>query len=247
MFDHKYLSQYHFWFLGVLLAFFLVAAIVYLFKGRKGAGKVIKPSRPSPAPLIGLFIITTTLSVLVNLSFKSYNWAHIFIFQFQAIKIPVYIGYFLLGIYANRKGWFESGYVPKLSIWGPLYILSSTAAITLNFRGPDTVLWKIAMDALSGVQIMTFLFTALSLAHKLMNKDIPILREITRSSYTVYLIHINILFMIVWMTRSLMLPSLIKLIIQALSTALICWVIAPLLVRIPGLRAVLDESGKKRV
>ncbi len=245
-FQYRYFTQYQFWFLGILMTFFLIMSILYLFIGKKAAAPLKKQAKPSPSLLIGLFIITTALSFIINLFVKNYEWTMLYIIQFQTIKIPIYISYFLLGIYAYRKGWFENGYTPNIYLWAPLFLISSIASFIIYALPLDSFsFWKLIHNSVISLQIMSALFTLLSIARKTMDKDTLFLREISRSSFTVYIIHLNILFMVVYFSRDLMIPSFMKFLLQAASAAILSWITALLLIRIPGLRIILDESGRR--
>jgi hypothetical protein len=92
------------------------------------------------------------------------------------------------------------------------------------------------------MQIMAFLFFIIALSRRTMDRCTPFLGAVSRSSYTVYLIHMNLLFVIVWLTRGIAMPVFIKFLMQAALTAIISWAGALLLIRIRGFKPVLDEA-----
>ncbi len=245
-FQYKNFSQFHFWFLGILMTFFLITAIFYSsFKSKKDLEQEIQ-SKPSFAMLAGLFIITTILSLFINLFVKHYVWTRLYIIEFQTIKIPVYFCYFLLGIYAYRKKWFEKGFTPNIFIWVPIFLISSIIMIIIIVNNIyDTILWKLLYNSTSCLQTMSFFFTIIAVSRKTLDRDTPFLRNISRSSFAVYIIHLNILFTIQYLTRNIMIPSFIKFLLQAALTVILSWITASFIIRIPGLKAVLDESGGK--
>ncbi len=245
-FQYGKYTQIHFWFLGVLMAFFIIAAMIHLATGKKAPVQEDKPSKPSFILLTGLFITTAFLSFVINLFVEDYRWTSLYVIEFQTTKIPVYIVYFLLGIYAYRKGWFKAGFIPNIYLWTPIFIITSFAGIIMVNPAYSTIFGKLIYNSVISLQIMSFVFTLISLSRKTMDKDTPFLREISRSSYTVYIVHLDILFIIAYLTRDLPVPLFIKFLLQVVSTAAISWVTASVLIRIPGFKSILDESGITR-
>ncbi len=233
-FLHRNFSQFHFWFLGILMIFFLIAAIFYYsFMGKKSLEQGINQSKPSFALLTGLFITTAVLSFAINLFVKSYEWTRLYIIEFQTIKIPVYFCYFLLGIYAYKKRWFENGFKPNIFLWVPIYLISTIMIIIFVSNAQDTILWKLLYNSSSSLQTMAFFLVIIALSRKTMDRDILFFRKTSRSSFAVYIIHLNILFIIQYLTRNIMVPSFIKFLLQASLTVILSWITASLLIPNP--------------
>ncbi|MGA2141113.1 MAG: acyltransferase [Brevinematales bacterium] len=241
-FQYRYFNQYHFWFLGILMFFFMITLLFCHFTGNKIMEKAKKPSKPSFFLFAGLFIVTAVSSFLINIFVKEDSWTMLYIIQFQTTKIPVYAVYFFLGIYAFRKGWFGEGYIPNIYLWAPVFLASAFAVLVMAIKMPQTIIWKFIYDSIASLQIMAFLFSIIALSRRTMDRDTPFLRNVSRSSYAVYLIHMNLLFVIVYLTRDFMMPSFVKFILQAALTVLSGWIIASLLIRARGLKAVLGQS-----
>ena len=55
----------------------------------------------------------------------------------QPARIAFYVGYFVLGIYAERRGWFSAtGFRPDLGPWGWGCVLTGVAYLTVRLARP---------------------------------------------------------------------------------------------------------------
>jgi surface polysaccharide O-acyltransferase-like enzyme len=230
-FTLKNYSQFHFWYLGVLLLYFgLVALACKRFPGMlKAAPSAARP--PSAIFFTGLVAITSLLCFGVNLFLPYGGWTCIGILQFQPVKAPLYTTYFLLGIYAYLKGWFKGGYQPRLWPWAALYALSFIFYLGLTVRtngAPSLVTGKLLMNTTASIEVLSALLSFSALFQKLFNGERPWLRSLSSLSFTAYIVHLNVLFVIVLLTRDLALAVLVKYALQAGSSVVIAWGISAL-------------------
>ena len=110
-------QQSVYWFLGVLLLMFVVLAWVDQSGDRlRGPQRIVRPSGKVFAAFIAL---VSAAFLIISLSFSPDAWWHNYFLVYQPTRVPLYIGYFALGIYADRRGWFTAdGYKPELGPWG---------------------------------------------------------------------------------------------------------------------------------
>lgn len=111
--------SYHLWFLPLLFLFCLVLAAA---RGVAGSG----PTRPAMAdgPGLGRFCLLALgvglAAGLGQLCWPDAAWGRFGPFlAFQPARLPQYAGFFLLGAFAWRRGWFAAHGVPgRLWVWG---------------------------------------------------------------------------------------------------------------------------------
>ncbi len=258
IFSPRYYSQYHFWFLGVLLLFFSITAAVCArpdVRSLKEAGlsvrsaKEARPGRMSFTPSLVFVLSTAAACFVLNLFFPSADapdipsrWTRIYILQFENVKMPLYIGSFLLGMHAYRRRWFrnENRYriVPRVIVYAAACALRLGLVVTLS-GGNHGVPVKLAMNLAYSVEIMAFLQMLVALFRKYANKGGRFSRIVSSNSYAAYLVHLNVLFLILLLTRSLVLPLAVKWIAQAFVAALTSWGLAYALRKIPVLSRIL--------
>jgi glucan biosynthesis protein C len=245
-FQPQNFSQYHFWFLGVLLFFFLIVFVLYSIFGRKIIPAGVKTEKPAPGLLLLFFCGTGLARFAADILFTTTDinsqWVRIYVIQFEIMGAPLYIAFFLLGIAACSKGWFAGGY--KARVFPPLlvFIASSMAAVMLLTvfaqASPINAGLRFFLDFSICAGSMSFLGMLLAIFAKYFNKDSRA-QSITGSSYGVYLIHANILFVILFLSRDLALPPGLKFLAQFAVTAAASWMAGYALKKLPVIKKVL--------
>jgi glucan biosynthesis protein C len=237
-------SQYQFWFLGVLLLFFLVLGLIFLIGRDRISSIRTKTGRPSPL-FFTLFTATTTGSYfVVNLFYPAEAFAQLYVLQFQTVVFLVYAAYFLFGIYAYTRDWFINGYKPRIIPWTIAYIISifmylATTIYMYSSSGRDTIVMKLANDLCNSVSILSGLFMLLAFFQRYLNGDAPVLKAISKSSYSTYLIHFTVVFIVVYASRGIPMPLFPKFLTQVVIGVLLSWGIGYSLTKIPIMRRVL--------
>lgn len=238
----SYGGQYHFWFLGVLFYFFLITAGIYALFNKKGF-TVKTTEDKSPIPLFLLFIaLAGGASFAISLFNDVYTWTRTYFIQFENIKIPLYIAFFVLGIYAYKKNWFIDGYKPRTLPWSIVFVVSYVVCFYLNMiyeLNPTTVTGKFLLNMAFSIEVLSYVFLLLSIFRKFFNNTGNKMKTICSCSFGVYIIHMFILLPILQFTKSVDIPLFIKFLLQTAVVSVLTWTIAYALKKIPGVRSVL--------
>lgn len=230
-FTPQHISQFHFWYLGVLLFEFALVALVYWRKPGIFTSSPATLKQPSTLFFAGLIAVTTLTCFGLNLFSHYTDWDCLWIIQFQAVKTPLYNIYFLLGIYAFKQGWFKDGFRPKVFPWAGIYIASLIlyALIYLATLGnPVTLYGKFLINLFASIEVLSALMTCLALFQKLHRSERPRLMKLSGLSFGVYIVHLPLLFVILFLTKDVSLAAPIKYILQAILTVVLSWGIASL-------------------
>jgi hypothetical protein len=236
----KAFQQSVYWYLGVLLLLFLLTALAY---GANRSSAVWRERTAAPGRgLFPAFVLAmTAASLLVNLTHPLDQWSNIRVLVFQPVRVPLYIGYFALGIHASRRGWFTaSGYVPAVRHWLPLCLVSG--AIYLGWRlQPPSPLPDLAAKAITNLLFNLFCFSSLlagiALFKARAGNDNRFWHSQARNSYGVYYLHPLLLYPLALVFVPLPISIFAKAAAIILLTYLGSWAMsAALLTRAPGLR-----------
>lgn len=241
-FTPSYGGQYHFWFLGVLFYFFLITAGIYVLFNKKEFPVKIMEGKSS-IPIFLLFIaIAGGTSFAVSLFNNVYTWTTTCFIQFENIKIPLYIAFFILGIYAYKKNWFLDGYKPRTLPWAIVFGVSYIVCFCLNIRyelNPTTVIGKLLLNMAFSIEVLSYVFLLLSIFRKYFNNAGNKIKTICRCSFGAYIIHMFILLPVLQFTKGVYIPLFIKFLLQTAVVSVLTWTIAYGLKRIPGIRRVM--------
>jgi glucan biosynthesis protein C len=220
------MGQFHFWYLGVLLLFFyLLTRVVKRFPGLLNVSSVT--SRMPSALFFGTIIaFTTIVSFAVNQISNYSDWACLIIIQFQSVKFPLYYTYFMLGIYAYRNGWFKQGYHPRPFPWAGIYLAALLFTLGLYIKTGGiftTELGKALINFSTSVEALSALMTCLALFEKLHSSERPLLQKLSGLSFNAYIVHLNLVFIILVLTRDAAIPVLLKYALQAALAVSLSW------------------------
>lgn len=104
-------QQSVYWFLGVLFAGFVVLACAYAVSPRLRSSTP-RVEKPRQREFVAFVALTALGSMLVSPSFSLDDWQPLWLlFVVQPARIAFYVGYFVLGIYAERR----AGSAPRAS------------------------------------------------------------------------------------------------------------------------------------
>ena len=168
--------------------------------------------------------------------------------------LPQYLSFFVLGIIAYRRNWLRAlpssmgavGFVLALAaavllfplaFSGRVFSLELTEGLSNAMGGGH---WQSAVyalwDSIFAVGMCLFL---IALFRRFFNEDSTLGRFLARQSYAVYIIHIPIIVFLTYAMRGIDLPNLPKFGLASLITVPLCFVVAYILRRIPGVSRVL--------
>ena len=235
-------QQSVYWFLGVLLLMFVVLAWVYEWGDRlRGPQRLIRPTSKVFAAFIAL---TAAGFLVISLSFGPDAWWHNYFLVYQPVRVPLYIGYFVLGIYADRRGWFTAeGYKPELGPWGWGCVLSGLAYLAYRWGVANTPETTLPVKVGTALLFNTFCFTALiagvALFQQKVNGAGVVWSSLTANSYGIYYVHPLILYPLAYVFVGISLPLPIKAPALILITIVLSWGVSALLLkRLPGVRVM---------
>ncbi len=210
-------QQSVYWFLGVLLFFFLLLSLVYSLSSKlQSAQRHL--SQPSWKLYAGFWALMTLGMFLMNQLFPAADtwYTRWYILVFQPLRVPLYIGYFILGLYAYLHGWFsESGYRPRLLPWTALTLLSSLLYLAYRMvimpASPQpTILIQVGYAALFNTVCLSALLAGVALFQQKANRTSPFWSTLAVSSYGIYFIHPLILYPLAYLFVPVALPLLLK-------------------------------------
>jgi len=235
----KAFQQSVYWYLGVLLLLFALTALAFALIPAVAAWRP-RTVRPSGLLLAGFVLVMTAASLLLNLSHPLDQWTHIYVLAFQPARTPLYLGYFVLGLYASQRGWFtEGGYAPDLGFWVTLCVLSGLAYLGTRFTAPEAH-GTLQVKALTTFLFNLFCFSSLLGCIALFRAgawDTPFWRSQGRNSYGVYYVHPLFLYPLALLFVPLPLSIYAKAAAITLLAYLLSWALsAGVLTRAPGLR-----------
>jgi len=199
-------SHGHLWFISLLLFFFIAFAL-----GHK-IGAKFKPESPESRDnnippqtktviftLIAVGLAMAFGSILVSRFFPTYGWANIYnVLIFRPVMLPLYLGYFIFGIFAYSKNWFTQKDLP-----GPIMVwLVGCLILSYAYLGPIRTL-LVAHQANDIQVVVTFRildsFLGLSIfclltnfAFRYWNNASRINQNLAKSSFYIYLVHLPI-------------------------------------------------------
>ncbi len=197
-------DQYHLWFISLLLFFFIVSAIVY--KVITKFSKISPQSEnseddPDNKSMFSTFVIAGLFMSLcvsiTNFYYPDDKWVHILnLLEFQPTRLPLYIGFFILGIYGGNKKWFAKPLPGTPLSWYALCVISSLIflpTVKYLYETKEVIPWLIILHGLSRTALNIFsLFFLISFSYKYWNKPTKLGQNLSSISYDFYLIHMPI-------------------------------------------------------
>ncbi len=243
------------WFIFALLVFSAGYTLYRLIK------RTAQPAGGLKVKFPGLTALLTIALVMAACTFAVAQWlplGEMFdilgIFSLQLQFFPTYIILFVAGILARRNEWLD--HLPLRSVrgWGitsalllialPAFMILGGAAdnkLDLFMSGLN---WRcVVMSLWLGLACISFSMTITLATKKWLDKASLSGRRLARigaeGNYTAYLLHPLVLVPLTHWMSQLNLPSMLKFLIVAALTTLICYGLAPLLRRLPGLQHVL--------
>jgi len=237
-------QQSVYWFLGILFLLFLIVTLAYAASRRF---RELGPKQSAPSwTLFGPFLAYTTIGFLtLNLIFPLDTWTHAgYLFMFQPLRVPLYVGYFALGIYAYLHGWFTTrGYGPRLIVWLPLFLGSGLLYLAYRFTIPAETQTTVVLKAGNALLFNTFclssLMVGLALFQRYLNGISLFWRSQAVNSYGIYYVHPLILYPLALLFVSISLPLVVKAPLVIVLALLLSWAFSALILKkVPPLNRV---------
>ncbi len=234
-------QQSVYWFLGVLFVAFLVLVYAYLYPAR-AALQVETPRVEQPRLRVFVWFIALTAggSLLFAPNLGLDDWRSLsFLFVLQPARIAFYVGYFMLGIYAERRGWFtETGFRPRLEPWGAGCVLAGLAYVAYRMAGPGVTLPAQAVEAvLFSIFCLAAVIAGVALFRRWIGGAGLAWRTLAANSFGIYYVHPLILYPLAYLLLGFPVPALVKFSILVIATLFGSLAVSALLLkRTPGLR-----------
>ena len=234
-------QQSVYWFLGVLFVAFLVLVYAYVLPAQHLLQArdlpVVKPSR---SLFLWFALLTAGGSLLFSPGLSLDDWRTLsFLLVIQPARISYYAGYFMLGIYAERHGWFtDTGFRPRLAPWGAACVLAGLAYLADRIAGPDMSLPAQALEAiLFSVFCLTALLAGIALCNGWVDGSGPAWRTLAANSFGIYYVHPLILYPLAYVILDVRVPAFAKFAFLVVVTLLGSLAVSSLVLkRVPGLR-----------
>lgn len=223
-FNNGILSQSWLWFLPVLFLFDVLYWLIS--KVKLDLSNISLKKAVGAASLLGI-------AYLFCVYFLGYEgWTKTTWIDFQNERLLIYFMIVLLGALCNKLKTFESeGTNRKLYFaligtgWVPVYLYIRFYEFSLLNQGQyviseiaDAVLVRLSLL----VSMFCLLFVVINTFRYYLNRQGKIGRELNRSSYGVYIIHVIVLGGIAWTMLHTAIPSLLKYMILTLTTYAAC-------------------------
>ncbi|MDB6007544.1 MAG: hypothetical protein JWR15_4531 [Prosthecobacter sp.] len=239
--SYYWAHEYHqgaYWYLGVLMLFFLLLAMVCAFF----PGLSSRPSgitHPTWKMLAAFWLVNSLGMFAVAVCWKDAGHFQIFghLLAFMPDRIQMYAAYFIMGLVAWRHRWFTpGGFSPPMAPWLLLTVVSMTLyafcrALSEDARSVETLvsilhLQRYQHQLQAALQMATLMkwmnsvwFNAASLSalmatcavfQRFFNAPGPLLRSLSANSFGIYFIHSAILFPFAYFLTGYTLPLAIK-------------------------------------
>jgi len=231
-------QQSVYWFLGVLFALFLVLAWIHEASSRLRASAV-RVEQPRPRLFVAFIALTAAGSALLAPWLGVDDWVPVFPFIVQPARIVFYVGYFALGIYAERRGWFgATGFRPDPGPWGWGCVLAGVAYLTVRLSGPmETAAGRALAAALFAVFCLAAVIAGIAVFQRWLNRSGRGWQTLAANSFGIYYVHPLILYPLAYLLLDLGVPAIVKATILVLVTLAGSLAVSALVLkRLPGVR-----------
>jgi len=236
----KAYQQSVYWYLGVLFLCFAATAALFAASPRFAAWRA-RSVQPSAWLLAGFCLLMTATSLLITGHCSFDTWTHNYVLVYQPARMPLYFGYFGLGLLASQQRWFTpGGYRPAPGLWLSLGALSGLAYLVWRLAVPPTVT-TLGVRTVTALLFNGFCFAALlagvALCQAGSGRERPLWRSQARNAYGIYYLHPLLLYPLALLLVPYPAGIFLKAAAITLATYLACWGLsAAVLVRAPGLR-----------
>ncbi len=212
------------WFLPVLFTFQVIYLGLYKIK-------VLEVKMPVKIAVLLTFVLGTAYGVTISTSGLT-GWYHSAIFHFQNERLEIYFLSFLLGTLCNSHRIFERKLSKKVFIVSNVVLTIALGVYTavalntfFNIIDPQREYYFISAFADRILYYASGMASMLSLLHvlvysfkKSLNKTTPLLSELSRNSYSVYIVHVVVMGVIALAMMNIQLPGMLKFLILSILT-----------------------------
>jgi hypothetical protein len=241
------------WFIWLLLAFDIVLAALLACLPNLARATANRIQKLEYHPLVAYFgLVAAVLIVYLPLLWWSEGaWSYVLVpaFAFQVSRLGVYALWFLSGYFLGRPGLGQGllsrngGLVRYWPLWmcacvlayNALWFLPKLSAMSelppLRRGALEAGLWTVSCAASS--------FGFLAMFRGVQFVDRPWMRSLSRSAYTMYLVHYVFVVWTQYLLLTVGLDAEIKFAIVFVTTVLLSWLSAQIALRIPIVKTIL--------
>ncbi len=230
----KMYQQSVYWFLGILMALFALLALAYGQNPRRYGTRTVEPDGRLTVWLFGAVI--TAAFLVISRFFPIDAWSHNYLFVYQPVRVPLYIGYFALGVTAQQHGWFTpAGYNPNLGAWGMTAFMSGVAYLGCRMTGAPEPAAAFILAIVTGVLFNLFCLSAIiagvTVFQQKVNGAGRFWRSQAANSYGIYYVHPLILYPLAYLLVAVPLPIGVKAVVLIVATLLLAWGVSALVLK----------------
>lgn len=232
------------WFIMLLLIFSLILVI---FKNsiNRSSIQIAAPGRFSiilAAVTIGLLTFMVRIAFPIGTVYQPLN--------LQLPHLIQYIFMFFAGAIINLADWQDKLQSVSLKFWLPftialgiilpiLFFLVGGASGDVGSALGGYTWQSLVFSIWEQIFCVSMVAALLSLFYKFLNQNTGLTRELAASSYATYLFHPLVLVIFTALLQELRYPPLLKITLLAVPTLVLCFFVASLLRRLPGLKSIL--------
>lgn len=239
----KAYQQAHYWFIGVLLAFVIIA-VAAAFIIPKLTKKNNDNKKPGFLFHILLISLATCAFTITNQFYPLNAWIHPgFIFVFQPIRLFGLFMFFCLGIYAEKNSWFtEKGYTPNSYVWLITAFVSGTAYILFKIKCPQSRSAEILFQGINALLFNIFCYSSIIFAaaftRSKLNFTNRFLKLFSNNSYGSYYVHQFFIFSFAYILTKTRLQVGIKFFITMTAAVIFSWTASFFMKKTPILKKI---------
>ncbi len=237
----------HMWFVGVLLGFNLVAVAGWWWQRGQGgnASRVAGPPVPGDGLVIGYILLLALVSAVVRNWYPIDRWVHpLPLLRLEPAHLPQYASLFALGWLAARGNWLETFPTTRGWRWLGLGVVAALLRYAWGLGllpGPEAVPgWGAPLAAIwESVLCVSLCLGLIVLFRENFSCQRALLRAMARGAFAAYFVHLYPVIVLQKAFQGLAWTSLNKFLVVSLLSVPVSFLLAHLLIRIPGLRRIL--------
>ena len=229
------------WFLGVLLLFSLVYAVVRTLRPRQDAGAA--PLRVWQLAAVGILVAVVSYTIRLSVPLGEELW------RLAIPQAPGWVAGFTLGILSAERGSLtplrpDIARVTRRSAWAALGVGVLTLVSTAYWIDPQRIFggptWESALvSSIEAALVVTMPFWLIDLFRRRFTGQGPILGQMSRAAFAAFLFHQLVLVGLVLGSRLLAWPPEVDFLVVSTLGVALSFLIGSAVVRVPGVSRIL--------
>lgn len=237
----NHFSQWHLWFISLLLIFCLLSALWFKFFPNQMKQNMRTRSNNTRSILFSLLCVLLFGAggmVLMQRVSPGWAWAKMGgLILVQPSRLPIYAGFFILGLYAYSRNWFSRASFPgspwiwlALSGISAFFLLGALKAIGYH---PAPIPWGHAIfhGGARVISALAFLCFFLSAGQIWGQRPTAMWRQMHPVSYDIYLIHLPLMIIFQLGALYMPIPLAAKFLLVSVVTMVTSWSIGKFIIK----------------